>query len=102
MVTPTSAAMEPIPGYPGCFKFDVNEIKKARVMDWTQYFELGRQAATNEWQPAQEMRQAPHALPGPELMPSSTWQELEDMGGFSLTASSSRNVLGNALLAHVS
>ena len=100
MVTPTSAALVPIEEHEGCYKFDVEEIQKAKTMDWTQFFELGRQAATTEWQPANGVQQVPHALPGPELMPPNTWDELEQWGGFSLKPSSRREVLGNALIAH--
>ena len=85
MATPVSTAMIPVPGYRGCFKFDVELMLSLPVMDWSQHFELGRQAATGEWKPQPGIAQVPAQLPGPDLMPLDTIPEVERVGGFQLS-----------------
>ena len=84
MAVPTSTAMVAVPGYPGCFKYDVDQLKDAPVMDWSQHFELGRQAATGEWTPEPNVPQVAANLPGPDLLPLSAVPEIEQQGGFDM------------------
>ena len=96
MATPTSTAMVAIPGYPGCYKFDVEQLLKVPVMDWRQHFEMGRQAAKGEWKPDPSVPQVPAALPDPSLMPLSTIHEVERMSGFQVPRLVDQNTLAIA------
>ena len=83
MAVPTSTALIPVPGYEGCFKFDVDKLLSVPVMEWKQHFELGRQAATGQWKPPRDVPQVPAALPGPELIAVKDIPAVEKEGGFS-------------------
>ena len=78
---PCSKALIAVGGVPGHYKWDQEKMNQIPVMDWKQFYEMGRQAASGEWTPSPAMQQVPARLPSRKDLPLATIREVEDMTG---------------------
>ena len=49
MAQPVSSALFPVPHMKGVFKYNVEQLGQSPVMDWGQFYDLGKQAAEGTW-----------------------------------------------------
>ena len=76
-IVPMSQALIPVVGHEGTYTFDPAHFDRIPVVDWSCFFEIGRQAATGEWIPDPAVKQAPAQLPPAEAMPTQVVQSMQ-------------------------
>ena len=76
LAIPTSAALYAVPHMRGVFKYDKARFAGMPVMEWNQFMEMGRQAATGEWKPSPGIPQVPIEMPRLEVLPPAQIEEI--------------------------
>ena len=82
LAMPMSSSLYEVQGFIGVYKYNKDLFSLMPEMDWRQFYEMSRQAATGQWQTPPGTEQVRVQMPPQEVLPHTEIKAICDAGGY--------------------